>query len=82
MRDLRFKLELLNDIIQMLRQFRVIGKLVYEGEVAPIDCLVCLRLAIACIHGKKQYFGLVKNRYGVVRSERLSIDIFINECYL
>lgn len=60
--SLRFKLELLSDIIVMLRQFRVIGKVVYNGEVAPIDCLVGLRLAIACIHGKKQFFGIVKNR--------------------
>ena len=58
----RFKLELLGDIIVMLKQFRVIGKIVHGGDVAPIDCLVGLRLAIACIHGKKLYFGLVKNR--------------------
>ena len=62
----RYKLELLSDIILMLRQFRVIGKQVYNGEVAPIDCLVGLRLVIACVHGRKQYFGLVKHRYVVI----------------
>jgi hypothetical protein len=58
----RYKLVLLSDIMGMYRNFRAIGRLVNGGEVAPIDCLVGLRLAIACIHGRKQHFALIRHR--------------------
>jgi hypothetical protein len=58
----RYKLVLLSDIMGMYRQFRAIGRKVHGGEVAPIDCLVGLRLAIALIHGRKQHFALIRHR--------------------